>query len=248
MYSALLSRSPALQSQAGALGAVAAALTVMQLHPADATIQARSCAALLAICMSHAENTVRACEAGGIEVVVACLRSAMGSGAAAVDNRDACTCVVFTACRMLTELLCGHAGREARALRAGALEAASASRAWLGAAGAAVAPIATTAAILATERLLPLLRAAAQRHDAGACAAPADCVRCAASRATGALCGLPACGARTRDGGAKKLKMCSGCRVVAYCGPEHQHEDWARHKDECRAAAAAKTAAADAER
>jgi hypothetical protein len=253
LLSALLSRSPAMQSQAGALGAVAAALAVTQLHAADATIQARCCAALAAMCMSHVENTARACAADGIEVIVASLRSTLSG--AATQSRLSCGYALFAGCRLLTELLQGHADREARALRAGALEAVAARpspqgrRAWLepDVLGEAEASSTTVmAAIRAAERLLPLLRAAAQRHDAGACAAPADCARCAASRATGALCGLPACCARTRDGGAKKLKKCSGCRVVAYCGPEHQHEDWARHKGECRAAA--KTAAAEAER
>mmetsp|Transcript_19739 Transcript_19739/g.44008 ORF Transcript_19739/g.44008 Transcript_19739/m.44008 type:complete len:118 (-) Transcript_19739:70-423(-) len=31
----------------------------------------------------------------------------------------------------------------------------------------------------------------------------------------------------------KSMKMCSACKSVAYCGPEHQRADWKRHKREC---------------
>lgn len=30
------------------------------------------------------------------------------------------------------------------------------------------------------------------------------------------------------------LQRCSGCKLVMYCGVEHQRDDWARHKQDCR--------------
>jgi hypothetical protein len=64
------------------------------------------------------------------------------------------------------------------------------------------------------------------------------CARCAAARASGDMCALPSCGARARGAAAPLLK-CSGCRAAAYCDAAHQRQDWARHKQACRAAAAA---------
>jgi hypothetical protein len=59
------------------------------------------------------------------------------------------------------------------------------------------------------------------------------------------MCALPGCGARRRagggggGGGVKKLLRCGACRGATYCCAAHQREDWARHKEECRAAVAA---------
>ena len=49
------------------------------------------------------------------------------------------------------------------------------------------------------------------------------------------MCALPGCGARLRaDDSGKTLMLCAGCRIVAYCGAEHQRADWkTRHKAEC---------------
>uniref|UniRef100_A0A1Q3EWX6 MYND-type domain-containing protein n=1 Tax=Culex tarsalis TaxID=7177 RepID=A0A1Q3EWX6_CULTA len=32
-----------------------------------------------------------------------------------------------------------------------------------------------------------------------------------------------------------KLRYCKGCRLIGYCGEQHQKEDWKHHKDFCRA-------------
>jgi hypothetical protein len=75
------------------------------------------------------------------------------------------------------------------------------------------------------------LQAAAQRHDVADCP-HADCKRCAAARACGAMCALAGCCERKRASG-KNLQRCGRCRTAAYCGAEHQADDWARHKPEC---------------
>jgi hypothetical protein len=91
-------------------------------------------------------------------------------------------------------------------------------------------------------RVLSLLEAAAQRHDASACAHD-GCKRCAAARECGRMCALPGCGARKRgDGSGKGLLRCGACRRVAFCGAAHQREDWERHKTECAALRAADAA------
>jgi hypothetical protein len=88
-------------------------------------------------------------------------------------------------------------------------------------------------------RLLPRLQSAVQRHDAKLCA-HADCKRCEGARARGEMCALPGCGARKRDGSARKnLLLCGACHAGAYCGPAHQRADWKRHKPLCAAAGAA---------
>jgi hypothetical protein len=95
-------------------------------------------------------------------------------------------------------------------------------------------------------RLLSLLEAAAQRHDAAVCEHE-GCKRCAAARDAGRVCALPGCGARKRaDGSGKGLLRCGACRRFAFCGPAHQREAWAGHKDKCAALAAAAAAAAGA--
>ncbi|XP_055596165.1 uncharacterized protein LOC129746514 [Uranotaenia lowii] len=32
----------------------------------------------------------------------------------------------------------------------------------------------------------------------------------------------------------QKLRFCKGCRLIGYCGEQHQKEDWKHHKDFCR--------------
>ena len=67
----------------------------------------------------------------------------------------------------------------------------------------------------------------------------ATCPTCCAKRARGLLCGLISCDRPSGHDGAP-LKVCSRCRVVAYCCKEHQVSDWKRHKRaECKKAAAA---------
>jgi hypothetical protein len=43
-----------------------------------------------------------------------------------------------------------------------------------------------------------------------------------------------------------KRKVCTGCRVVRYCGAECQKQDWPAHKAACRALATEAAAAAEA--
>jgi hypothetical protein len=90
--------------------------------------------------------------------------------------------------------------------------------------------------------------AAALARRQGVCdAGPGcDCCRCAAARAAGHMCALPSCGARAR-GAAAPLRKCSACRGASYCDAAHQRLDWARHKGDCRRAAAAHAATAAAE-
>lgn len=89
----------------------------------------------------------------------------------------------------------------------------------------------------------PALQRAEQRHDMLPCTRTERCARCKAARKEGAMCGLPTCGLRTRDGGGK-LQRCKGCLSVVFCSAEHQREMWPQHKAACKAAQAARTAAA----
>jgi hypothetical protein len=59
----------------------------------------------------------------------------------------------------------------------------------------------------------------ASGQEAGAAAGPKVCA---------------ACGAAAADG--VKLRVCSGCKSVHYCGPDCQKGDWKQHKGACRAA------------
>lgn len=36
-------------------------------------------------------------------------------------------------------------------------------------------------------------------------------------------------------------KFCQGCKLVAYCGKEHQKKDWSAHKQVCRSSTNANT-------
>jgi hypothetical protein len=88
--------------------------------------------------------------------------------------------------------------------------------------------------------LIMRLQAAIEVHDAAVCSAPGACARCAQLRASCKRCGLPGCGASRRaDDAERTMAKCGDCRRLAYCCSAHQTEDWARHKAECRAAAAA---------
>jgi hypothetical protein len=51
------------------------------------------------------------------------------------------------------------------------------------------------------------------------------------------MCALPGCGARSREGSAKKLLRCGTCLAACYCSAAHQREDWDRHKGACVAPA-----------
>ena len=87
-----------------------------------------------------------------------------------------------------------------------------------------------------------------RRHVSFAIAAPGRRSRFARVPAAAVLswrllCGLPGCAAcvRASDGG--RMRFCSRCRRVAYCGEEHQRLAWHEgHKAECVAKPAADNA------
>jgi hypothetical protein len=209
---------PSSQTRAGKLGCVAlmvAAQRVCAAGPPNVSRTAISvhwCEALMLMVMRHPTNTHAAVAAGAIE---ACLTH--------LCTFDDMPDVFRWVCGVLTCLVVGT-GHEARAVLAGALEALEARRAQ--------DADAETARLQLIRRLQP----AAQRHDAAPCAVSA-CKRCAEARARGIMCALPGCGARSRDGGAKKLLRCGTCRAACYCSAAHQREDWGRHKPECGAPA-----------
>jgi hypothetical protein len=209
---------PSSQTRAGKLGCVklmVAAQRVCAAGPPNVSRTAISvhwCEALMLMVMRHPTNTHAAVAAGAIE---ACLTH--------LCTFDDVPDVFRWVCGVLTCLVVGT-GHEARAVLAGALEALEARRAE------------DAAAETARLQLIRRLQPAAQRHDAAPCAV-AGCQRCAAARNRGVMCALPSCGARSRDGGAKKLLRCGTCRAACYCSAAHQREDWARHKGECGAPA-----------
>jgi hypothetical protein len=88
-----------------------------------------------------------------------------------------------------------------------------------------------------------LLQAAEKLHDSCRCERSERCCRCAAAREAGAMCALPRCGLRVREGGTK-LQRCAGCRHAAFCSEVHQRECWPAHRAACKAASAARTEAA----
>jgi hypothetical protein len=159
--------------------------------------------------LEHPMNQHKAVAAGAIELLVAHACAPAGADA---TNFDVAWCTLLRA-------LVGT-GHEARAITAGALEALEEQH--------AEEPLTERIRLL----LLRDLQPAAQRHDAAPCAV-AGCKRCAAARACGTMCALAGCGARGRDGGAKKLLRCGTCRAACYCSAAHQREDWGRHKGQC---------------
>lgn len=46
-----------------------------------------------------------------------------------------------------------------------------------------------------------------------------------------------ACAACGKAGSLVKLRSCTGCKKVWYCGKECQVSDWRRHKKDCKAVA-----------
>jgi hypothetical protein len=209
---------PRLQAAAGAAGAVEAVAAAPPALLVDAALPRLSYGALFVIVDGHPGNLQRARVADVIETLAA----AMGARCAHEDT-DTELSMYDHAVYLLDVLLHGDDDAMQRAVRAGILdilvrEGTQRSH----------PPVHATHA-----RLVALLQAAAQRHDTAACEHD-GCKCCATARDAGRLCALPGCGARRRDGG-KRLNRCGACRRAAYCGPAHQREDWARHKDECAA-------------
>jgi hypothetical protein len=166
----------------------------------------------------HPMHKHKAAAAGAVELLAAHMRTPSG-GVVVVVN--AAQHAFDVACRIF-EILVGGSGHEARAVLAGALESLETRHAE------------HPDAELARLEIIRHLHPAAQRHDAAPCTV-VGCQRCAAARASGVMCALPGCGARSRDGGAKKLLRCGTCRAACYCGAAHQREDWGRHKGACGA-------------
>jgi hypothetical protein len=222
---ALIISTPSNQRRAGELGGVEAMLAALRACTASPRPDAPHAdffqcwgTTLLKLLMPPV-NAHKAVAAGVIELLVGRIRCAPAAADAADFGWE---------CYVLKYLL-GGTEHEARAMLAGTLEALEA----LGASQAVQAPMFETACVELIQRLQP----AARRHDAAPCAV-AGCQRCAAARASGAMCALPGCGARGRDGAAnKKLLRCGTCRAACYCGAAHQREDWGRHKGTCSAPA-----------
>jgi hypothetical protein len=240
-------------------GAIEAVLTAMRAHSADAQVPiaclfalrlvittpaaaARAGdAAVRAVLAAHRTQTFTAIVAASAMHTLATLVSHRAAAAhAAVAHGalplliDALSCDAFAAehdlhthgCATLQALADAGEAPALAAVRAGALELWPAPR--------------TPRAELMRQRLHACLHAAAHTHDNDAAqCGDAECRRCAELRARGELCALPGCGARSRDGGAKRLLRCGTCRAACYCGAAHQREDWRRHRGGCAAAAAA---------
>jgi hypothetical protein len=217
----IVDANPRLQAAAGAAGAVEA-IAAAPIVGAD--LARLSYSALFTIISGHHGNLQRARATGVIEAQAAAMRTSW-----AHEDTDRELSVYDCALRVLDPLLEGDEDAARRAIHAGVLDILSGEpvqRSDLG-------------VHAAHARLLTLLNAAAQRHDATACTHD-GCRRCAAARECGCMCALPGCGARKRaDGSGKGLLRCGACRRAAVCGPAHQREDWERHKTECAALRAA---------
>jgi hypothetical protein len=215
---------PRLQAAVGAAGAVEAVVDAMRVPSEDSELPRLSCEALFVVSRGHRGNAERACAAGGVQALAA----VMGARRAH-DETGAPYSIYNYALRALDALLGGNDDAAMRAVHAGVADIVVRE-------GTRRVDSSVRAA---HARIVPLLEAATQRHDAGACAHD-GCTRCGPARDVGATCALAGCGARKRaDGSGKRLHRCGACAVAAYCGPAHQREHWERHKAECAALRAA---------
>jgi hypothetical protein len=220
----------------------------------DISVIKRACFALNALAKHDAGGLTDAVSAAGaIEAAVDAMMMLPPLSAASADDADVEN-AHFAGCRLLRTL--AHHGDEshcARAVRAGATELL-----------AGCVALTTDELHEKQVQLQQALRDAKERHDAAApddaCLAVAGggCRRCATLRARGVLCALAGCRMRRcaasrtvaandaaqAEQEAKKMQYCSICTSVAYCCGEHQRGDWARHKGECAALAAAHAARA----
>jgi hypothetical protein len=220
----IMDAHPRIQAAAGAAGAVEAVAAAMLMPSAGTDLKRLSCEAMLTLTAGHGGNAARACAAGVMDawasiMGTSCAHETMG-GVSLYD----------WGVGTLDALVEGNEDAALRAIHAGVLDI-MAREGTQRCDPSAIAPHA---------RLLSLLQAAAARHDAAVCTHD-GCKRCAAARDCGRVCALAGCGARKRaDGSRKKLLRCGACGVAAYCGPAHQREHWARHKDACAALGAAR--------
>jgi hypothetical protein len=202
-------------------GTVELVVNALLAFPSDATLQKNGFMALTSMAVAERSRVgdVRTLtSAGAVHAVVAAMTASWSAESFSSANQ-----VRIHALLGLEGLLQGGGAEDDYALRAGALEA------LLGDSMSRL-PAARDAEL---RHLVRRLQAAAERHDAGACA-HADCARCAGLRARGGMCALSGCRARTRADG-KKLLRCGCCSAAWYCGAAHQREDWARHKARCGA-------------
>ena len=93
---------------------------------------------------------------------------------------------------------------------------------------------------VAAQRGLDSLRSQAEQQDATAALAAAA----AEAKRSHRRCAFAACGACEPALGA--FSLCAACKAVAYCGKEHQVQDWASHKAACKEARKVATEAAPA--
>ena len=97
---------------------------------------------------------------------------------------------------------------------------------------------------LRAEVVEPLVLGLEQKDaaEAGDAALPAqlavDTAKALATRRCAHACCATIVGAREAD--SPRGKLCSGCRVVRYCGPACQKADWRAHKAACRELAKAR--------
>jgi hypothetical protein len=222
----LVKAHPRLQAAAGAAGAVEAVVDAMRMPAFDAELPKVCGTALIRLACYHAGNLQRACTAGAMELLAAAMSSSCAHEGTEV-NLSLYDCTVIALEALLTSA--GNDDAAQHAVRAGVLDIMAREGEQRR----------DPSVLAAHARLLSLLEAAAQRHDAAACAHD-GCKRCAAARERGRICALAGCGARKRaDGSGKRLLRCGACAVAAYCGAAHQRADYARHKAECAALGAA---------
>jgi hypothetical protein len=225
----LVDAHPRLQAAAGAAGAVEAIVHAMRVPAADATLLQFSHAALRAVVRAHRGNAERACAAGAMDALAAAMSSSdahedVSVGAVQMQHYS----VYAAGLTALDALLQTDEDAARRAILAGLHTVVRDG-----------AQLADPYVLPDHDRVLSLLQAAAQRHDAAACAHD-GCRRCSAERDAGRMCALAGCAARKRaDDSGKRLLRCGACRTAAYCGPAHQREHWERHKTECAALGAA---------
>jgi hypothetical protein len=195
---ALVVEVPPNQTRAGALGGVEATAAALRACTAPrlqaAAFFQRWGGAMASLLQDHPINKRKAVAAGAIELLVAHFRAVPG---------DAGSADLQLACFVMHHLIEGT-DHQARAVLAGVMEVME----------ALIGESAGTTAHMGLVGLMQRLTPAAERHDVARCAV-AGCKRCEAARDCGAMCALAGCGARGRDGGAKKLLRCGTYRAAA---------------------------------
>lgn len=94
------------------------------------------------------------------------------------------------------------------------------------------------------EPLAAYAMAASDQDPAQAAALALEVAEALATRRCAHPCCVTIVGAR--EAAAPRGKLCSGCRLVRYCGPRCQKADWLAHRAACRVVASRRPAAAPA--